>query len=95
MQFVLFGSGAILCGVGKAWPRGRCASLFGSFEVHFHSVFELRLTAMVHFAEMVPVPPHVLPVPRLRPEPNAAAARLRAARRPPGYQFKGRGSVYM
>lgn len=39
-----------------------CASLFGSFEVHFHSVFELRLTAMVHFAEMVPVPPHVLAI---------------------------------
>ena len=48
--------------VGPSSPRGRCSSLFGGFEMHLQNPFELKLTAMIHFREMVPVPPNVLTI---------------------------------
>jgi chloride channel 7 len=38
------------------------SSLLGGFEMHFRDPFRLKLTAMIHFAEMVPVPPSVLAI---------------------------------
>eukprot|EP00667_Euglena_gracilis_P001858 EG_transcript_1859 len=38
------------------------SSLFGGFEMHLASPFDLKLTAMIHFREVVPVPPSVLTI---------------------------------